>query len=80
MAPDIRAEVVNQCLEALSLQEDSSLSDIIASFEKEILLKTLSRFNGNVKDSAHFLGLKYTTLHQKMKKYHISFRKLPITN
>ena len=80
MAPDIRTEVIDQCLEVLSLQEKTNLAEIIANFEKVILLKTLSKFNGNVKDTAQFLGLKYTTLHQKMKKYQISFRKLPFSN
>jgi len=46
--------------------------------EKIIIIKTLLMFNGSQKDAAKFLGIKYTTLNEKVKKYNIQFQKSPI--
>ncbi|NIO48893.1 MAG: hypothetical protein GTN73_05570 [Candidatus Aminicenantes bacterium] len=53
------------------------LKELMNAVEKAILIRTLSQCNGNLKDAAKYLGLKYTTLHEKMKKYNIRFRKEP---
>jgi len=54
------------------------LKELMNIVERAILIRTLSQLNGNLKNAAKFLGLKYTTLHEKMKKYNIRFRKKPI--
>jgi len=54
------------------------LKELMNIVERAILIRTLSQLNGNLKNAAKFLGLKYTTLHEKMKKYNIRFRKEPI--
>ena len=46
--------------------------------EKAILIRVLSSVNGKQKDAAKFLGLKYTTMNEKIKKYNIEFFKSPI--
>ena len=51
------------------------LKELMNMVEKAILIRTLSQLNGNLKNVAKFLGLKYTTLHEKIKKYNIRFRK-----
>ncbi len=51
------------------------LKELMNMVERAILIRTLSQLNGNLKDSAKSLGLKYTTLHEKIKKYNIHFRK-----
>ena len=43
--------------------------------EKEVLLQALNKVDGNLKDAARLLGVKYTTLHEKLKKHGIRFRK-----
>ena len=74
-----KKEVFGRLFEMFFAKDGAPLPEIIADMEKSILLRTLDRFNGNLKDTARFLGIKYTTLHQKMKKYNICFRKLPIS-
>ncbi len=56
------------------------LKELMNMMERAILIRTLSQLNGNLKKAAKFLGLKYTTLHEKIKKYNILFRKEPIKN
>jgi len=51
------------------------LKELMNIVERSILIRTLSQLNGNLKNAANFLGLKYTTLHEKLKKYNIRFRK-----
>ncbi|KKN46786.1 hypothetical protein LCGC14_0669660, partial [marine sediment metagenome] len=55
-----------------------SLREVQDILEKAILIKVLSYVNGNQKDAANFLGIKYTTLNEKIKKYNIKFSKSPI--
>jgi DNA-binding NtrC family response regulator len=54
------------------------LKELMNMLERAILIRTLSQLNGNLKNAAKFLGLKYTTLHEKIKKYKIRFRKEPL--
>ena len=54
------------------------LKELMNMVERAILIRTLSQLNGNLKNAAKILGLKYTTLHEKIKKYNIRFRKEPI--
>ena len=77
---DLMSEILDQFLEVFSNSRDVSLSNIMTDFEKAILMKALSQFNGNLKKTSIFLGIKYTTLHQKMKKYNIYIRKSPFVN
>ena len=54
-----------------------SLKEFIGYMEKNIILRALSRVNGNQKYTAEILGMKYTTLNEKIKKYNIRFSKKP---
>ncbi|NIM59846.1 MAG: hypothetical protein GTO16_13040 [Candidatus Aminicenantes bacterium] len=51
------------------------LKELMNILERAILIRALSQLNGNQKNAAKFLGLKYTTLHEKVKKHNIRFRK-----
>lgn len=52
-----------------------SFKEFMNNLEREILVKTLSRFNGNQRRTSKYLGMKYTTLNQKVKKHNIHFSK-----
>lgn len=62
----------------LAAKEPLCLSELMKEIERTILIKSLAQFNGNQKDVARFLGIKYTTLHEKVKKYKIRFQKKPV--
>lgn len=53
------------------------LKELLKKLERRIIIKALSRCNGNQRQAAECLGLKHTTLHEKVKKYHIHFLKQP---
>lgn len=67
-------------IEYLSRNDNINFKELIEEIERAILIKTLARFNGNQRETAKFLGIKYTTLHEKVKRYNIYFRKEPFIN
>jgi len=71
-------EVLNVFIEQFCMKQRIPLPELMNILEKTILIKVLSSFNGNQKEAAKFLGIKYTTLHEKVKKYNIKFFKNPI--
>ncbi|NIM90876.1 MAG: hypothetical protein GTO17_08005 [Candidatus Aminicenantes bacterium] len=73
----IRKEMYKIIVEFFCKKETLPLKEFIMTLEKCIILRALSKFNGNQKEAAKFLGIKYTTLHEKVKKYRIDFRKNP---
>jgi len=64
-------------IEYFFMSSDIPLKELIEGIEKNVILRTLYRVNGNQKEAAKNLGVKYTTLNEKIKKYNIHFRKEP---
>jgi DNA-binding NtrC family response regulator len=56
--------------------ENKPLKDFIEELERRLIIRTLFRTNGNRKQVASILGIKYTTLHEKLKKYNIRFKNI----
>jgi len=54
------------------------LKKLLGSIERNIILRTLSMVKGNQKKAAKILGVKHTTLNEKIKKFNIQFQKKPI--
>jgi DNA-binding protein Fis len=48
---------------------------LLDAIEKCLILKVLDKAFGNQKEAARMLGIKYTTLNQKVKKHGIRFRR-----
>lgn len=76
----VKEEFFNFFITCFFLKKKAHLKGFLEEFEKAILVKTLSIFNGNQKNTAKFLGTKYTTLNEKIKRYNIHFHKFPIEN
>lgn len=72
---NFRNEVFKFFVEYFYLKEKVHIKEFLEDLERNIIVKTLTKFNGSQKHTAKFLGLKYTTLHEKVKKYNIHFRK-----
>ncbi len=62
----------------LFCQQPLCLKEFIEDLEKRIILNTLSKVGGSQKKAAKALGMKYTTLNEKVKRYNIQFQKSPI--
>jgi len=65
-------------IESFCLKKKVHLKEFLEELERTILITALSKFNGNQRNTAKFLGIKYTTLNEKVKKYNISIHKKPI--
>lgn len=72
-----RSNLFRLFVEYFSMSRRFPLRELIGTLEKSIIMRALSKFNGNQKEAAKFLGVKYTTLNEKVKKHHICFRKAP---
>lgn len=72
-----RKEVFELFIQYFCIRQRVPLKELIESVEKSILLHALSQCNGNQKSAARFLGMKYTTLNEKLKRYNIQFYKKP---
>jgi len=72
---DARQILLDVFIEYLFMRGRRPLREILNNIEKAILIRVLSHVNGNQGKAAKFLGLKYTTLHEKIKKYNIKFIK-----
>lgn len=53
------------------------LKEFIDNLEKSIIINVLEKVYGHQKEAAKVLGMKYTTLNEKVKKYRIRFYKSP---
>jgi transcriptional regulator with AAA-type ATPase domain len=71
-------DVLHVFIEHARLNNGPHLRQFLENMEKTILCRLLERFNGSQKTTAKYLGIKYTTLHEKVKKHHICFFKQPV--
>lgn len=69
---------VLQVINLLSAENQMQLKKLMQEVEKGIIIRFLDRTGGNQRHAAKLLGLKYTTLNEKVKRYHIRFQKRPI--
>lgn len=53
------------------------LKELMDKLERMIIMSALGKFEGNQREASKFLGLKPTTLNEKMKKHNIFLRKIP---
>jgi len=54
------------------------LKDFLNDIELRLILYSLNEANGNQREAAKILGIKPTTLNEKLKRYNIKFHKTPI--
>lgn len=62
-------------IEHFCFENQIPLKEIVESFERAVLIKVLSRFNGNQRRAAKYLRVKSSTLNEKIKKHNIHFKK-----
>ena len=71
-------EAVDLLVEFFCRKQPISLKSLIETIEVSLLLKILHQVHGNQKKAAKLLGIKYTTLNEKVKRYGIRFKKSPV--
>jgi DNA-binding protein Fis len=71
-------EVFDLFVDYLCREQPILLKDLMDRIEKDIIVRSLRMAEGNQKQAAGILGVKYTTLHEKLKKFGIRFPKAPV--
>lgn len=71
-------EVFDLFVDYLCREQPILLKDLMDRIEKDIIVRSLRMAGGNQKQAAGILGVKYTTLHEKLKKFGIRFPKEPV--
>lgn len=73
-----KIELFELFIEFFCQEQPILLKDLMDNVEKSIIVNVLSKVQGNQKEAAKVLGIKYTTLNEKLKRYRIRFQKSPI--
>jgi DNA-binding NtrC family response regulator len=68
-------EIFDLFVDFFGKQRPVDLKGLIERLERRIIVNVLSKVQGNQKEAARALGLKYTTLNEKVKKYGIRSRR-----
>ena len=74
MKTETEIEHFEPVIEHFCFEQNKPFKDLIDSFERAVLIMVLSRFNGNQRKSATYLGMKFSTLNEKIKRHNIQFR------
>lgn len=70
-----RLNIIKLFIEYFCIKKRVPLKELISNLERMIIIRALSQFNGNQRKTAQFLGMKYTTLNEKVKRYNIRIQK-----
>ncbi len=68
--------LLNVVFDRFCSTESLSLKEFIDDLERRLIIRMLFRANGNRREAARLLGIKYTTLHEKLKKHNIHFKNM----
>ncbi len=71
----ISLNILKIFIELFCLRKRIPLKDLIEGIERMIIVGVLSHFHWSQKKAAAFLGVKYTTLNEKIKRYNIRIKK-----
>ena len=72
-----KKEILRLFIDYYCIRHRTPLKEIMKDIEKTLLVRILTRFNGNQKEAAKFLETRSTTLNEKVKRYNIRFKKKP---
>ena len=76
----LKREDVDFFVEFFCREKPVFLKDLMDQIEKCVIYRVLCLTRGNQRQAAMALGIKYTTLNEKLKKYGIRFLKTPVEN
>jgi len=68
----VKIPTISQQTHSLPSFDDLPLREARESFEKQYLLAQIAKFNGNISQTASFVGMERSALHRKLKSLDIS--------
>ena len=60
----------------INIKRKISLKDLLLKVELNLIIASLKKAKGNQKKASEILGIKPTTLHEKMKRHNIKLKKV----
>ena len=69
-------QLFNRLIDGSVLRGEFPLKNFLSYVELNLLILALQKCKGNQRKAAKILGIKNTTLHEKMKKYSLGLRKV----
>ena len=73
-----RAGTFYQVALRLSPEAPVPLKNVMGDLEKKVIIDLLGKVDGNQRVAARILGLKCTTLNEKLKRYHIKVKRFSV--
>lgn len=70
----------DELLEEFLLRGEMPLKEFLTYVELSLLVSMLAQSKGNQREAAKILGIRHTTLNEKLKRYNMSFRKVLVFN
>ncbi|MBN1273386.1 MAG: hypothetical protein JXB26_14050 [Candidatus Aminicenantes bacterium] len=67
----MRKQIAKLFIDHFCMRDKIPLRRLLSSLERRIIIRALGQVNGNQTEAAKILGVKYTTLNEKIKKYGI---------
>ena len=71
-------QIVDRLIDEYMVKGEMPLKEFLSQVEINLLLLTLQESKGNQREAARILGVKHTTLSEKMKRYNIELYKFPV--
>jgi transcriptional regulator with GAF, ATPase, and Fis domain len=75
---EAQVDPIGLFIEYICQQRKISLKDFLTRVELNLIILSLNETNGNQRKAAKILGLKPTTLNEKLRRYKIGFRKTAV--
>ena len=72
-----QADPIDLFIEDSYRRKKMPLKDFLSDIELRLIVFSLNEANGNQRKAAKILGIKPTTLNEKLKRYKIRFQKTP---
>ena len=73
-----QGDPIDPFIEDFYQRRKTSLKDFLARIELRLIIFSLNEANGNQRKAANILGIKPTTLNEKLRRHKIRFRKTAI--
>ncbi len=75
---EVLVDPINLFIEDFYQKRKIPLKDFLTRVELRLIIFSLERANGNQRQAAKILGIKPTTLNEKLRRYKIGFRKTAV--
>jgi transcriptional regulator with GAF, ATPase, and Fis domain len=72
---ETQVDPINLFVEDFYQRRNISLKDFLARVELRLIVFSLNKANGNQRKAAKILGIKPTTLNEKLRRFNIEFHK-----